>query len=84
MEASGIHGENFITRLDIIIKKREDMRTDRCGYTSEDEYHAEGSIKEHKYKRVYRERERERERMWNMKCVSIPVITGVTRIVQKF
>jgi len=42
------------------------MRSDRCGNTSEDEYHAEGSIKEHKYKRVYRERERERERETNV------------------
>jgi hypothetical protein len=31
------------------------MRTDRCGDTSEDEYHAKGSMKQHKYKSLYRE-----------------------------
>jgi hypothetical protein len=38
------------------------MCTDRCQDASEDEYHAKGSVKEHKYKSLYTTRERERER----------------------
>jgi hypothetical protein len=68
MESSGTHGESFVTRLDIIIKKRENMHIDRCGNTSEDEYHAEGSIKKTNT-REYTEREREKTDVEYEMCV---------------
>jgi hypothetical protein len=61
---------------DIIIKnKRENMDTDRCGNTSGQKYHAKGSRKETKYKRLCIEI----QRMWNM----IRVVSGATGMVTK-
>ena len=63
------------------------MRTDRYGNTSGQDCQAKGSGKEAKVQdSVYTERERERERdrrVWNMKCMIIPVIIRATGLVTK-
>jgi hypothetical protein len=63
---------NNNNRPAIIIKnkKEKNMHADRCASTSGQKYHAKGSRKETKIQEI--------QRMWNMKCVIIPVINGAT------
>ena len=67
---------------DIKIKKQkeENVHTDRCGNTSEQECHAKRSKKENKYMSFCTET----QRMWDMKFLFIPVITGATTKVKNF
>jgi len=55
------------------------MHTDRCGNTSGQKCHIKGSRKETTIQEfMYRD-----ERMWNTKCMTIPVTNGANRIVTK-
>jgi hypothetical protein len=58
-------------------QERENMHTDRCGHTSGQKCHTKGSRKETKYNSLCIEI----QRMWDMKCMIIPVVTGATWIV---
>jgi hypothetical protein len=55
------------------------VHVDGCGNTSRQKCHAKGIGKGKNYKSL----PIEIQRMWNMKCMIIPVITGVTGIVTK-
>jgi hypothetical protein len=55
------------------------MYTDRCGNIRGRKCRVKGSGKEVKYKSLCTQI----QRMWNMKCMIIPVIIGVTGIVTK-
>ena len=55
------------------------MHSDRSGNTHSQKCHAKGSRKEVKCKSLCIER----KRMWNMKCMIIPVIIGASGIITK-
>jgi hypothetical protein len=66
-------------RPDIMIKNRKNMDTDTCRNTSRQKCHTKESRKEIKHNSLYMQI----KRIWNMKCLIIPVIIWATRIVTK-
>jgi hypothetical protein len=55
------------------------VQADRRGNTSRKKWHAKGSRNELKCRNLYTAI----QRMWNMKCMIIPVIIGATGMVTK-
>jgi len=68
------HREVTANSPDIIIKKRENIHTDRFGNTRRQKYCAKRGGKKLKYRSLCIEI----QRMWNLKCTIMPVITGTT------
>jgi hypothetical protein len=65
------HKEKLWLKKTSYLQDRKNTHTVRCGNTSGQECHTKKGTKESKIQ----------EFMWNMKCMVIPVINGVTEIV---